>query len=314
MNSELIKKTAVKQVRVAADHAGQRLDNFLVRQLKGVPRAAVYRMIRTGQVRINGGRCTPDHKLRAGEEVRIPPVRALQGGTAIVSATVIDQIRNAVIYADANYVVVDKPSGMAVHSGSNLPWGMVDAVRQGRPNQYVELAHRIDRETSGCVVLARNRPALKHIATQFRDGSIVKKYRCLMNGHLREARITVDAPLLKTRGAHEHLVEIDEEGKDAVTEFRLLQTYRECSYVEAELFTGRTHQIRVHAAHIGLPLAGDERYSTPAALKIWKARGLHRLFLHAHQLAFTSLTGEFINCDSPLPAALRAVLDRLDTG
>lgn len=312
VNSELIKKTSARQVQVSADHAGQRLDNFLARHLKGVPRAAVYRMVRTGQVRINGSRCKPDHKLQAGDEVRIPPVRALDGGTFPISAAVIDQVRKAIIHEDTNYLVINKPSGMAVHSGSNLPWGLVDAVRQGRPGEFIELAHRIDRETSGCVVLARNGPALKHLSARFRDGLVVKKYLCLMDGKLKEARVLVDAPVLKTRQENDHLVEVDEEGKDAVTEFRLLQAYRDCSYVEAELFTGRTHQIRVHAAHLGMPLAGDDRYSSPADLKKWKARGLGRLFLHAQQLGFTSVDGKAINCHAPLPTHLRELLDRLE--
>jgi 23S rRNA pseudouridine955/2504/2580 synthase len=312
VNSELIKKTSARQVKVSADHAGQRLDNFLARHLKGVPKAAVYRMVRTGQVRINGGRCKPDHKLQAGDEVRIPPVRTQDAGPVTVSAAVIDQIRKATLHEDANYLVINKPSGMAVHSGSNLPWGLVDAVRQGRPGEFIELAHRIDRETSGCVVLALNGPALKHLSAQFRDGGVEKRYLCLMDGRLKDARVAVDAPVLKTRLEHEHLVEIDEEGKEAMTEFRLLQAWRDCSYVEAELMTGRTHQIRIHAAHLGMPLAGDDRYSSPAARKKWKARGLNRLFLHAHQLGFESVDGRTVNCHAPLPEALRDVLDRLE--
>lgn len=313
LNSESIKKTSPRLAKVPQDHAGQRLDNFLAKHLKGVPKAAVYRMIRTGQVRINGGRCKPDHKLETGDEVRIPPVRTADSGHASVSAAVIGQVRSAVIHEDTHYLVINKPSGMAVHSGSNLPWGLIDAVRQGRPGEFVELAHRIDRETSGCVVLARNGPALKHLAAQFRDGTTVKKYLCLMDGQMPEARISVDAPVLKTRGEHEHVVGIDEDGKEALTHFRLLHAYRHCSYAEAELCTGRTHQIRVHAAHLGLPLAGDERYSNPGSLKKWKARGLNRLFLHAHQLGFESITGEAINCHAPLPPALRELLDRLES-
>ena len=312
LNSESIKKTSARLLKVAQDHTGQRLDNFLAKHLKGVPKTAVYRMIRTGQVRINGGRCKPDHKVQAGDEVRIPPVRALDSEPAAVSVAVIGQVRHAILHEDAHYLVINKPSGMAVHSGSNLPWGLIDAVRQSRPSEYVELAHRIDRETSGCVVLARSGPALKHLAAQFRDGDIVKKYLCLMDGRVKEARVTVDAPVLKIRGEHQHVVGIDEEGKDALTHFRLLQAYSDCSYVEAELFTGRTHQIRVHAAHLEMPLAGDERYSSPAAVKKWRARGLNRLFLHAHQLGFESITGQTINCHAPLPPALREVLDRLE--
>ncbi len=309
LKSESIKKCAVRRVEVSPDRDGQRIDNFLSTQLKGVPKPAIYRMIRTGQVRINGKRCKPERKLAAGDEVRIPPARTLDSGPFTVSAAVINQVQAAILYEDANYLVIDKPSGMAVHSGSHLPWGLIDAVRQARPGEYVELAHRIDRETSGCVALARTGHALAHLAAQFRNGTVVKRYLCLLDGRMKETRLAVDAPLLKVRQGDEHMMETDEEGKQALTHFRLLQAFADCSYAEAELFTGRTHQIRVHAAHIGLPLAGDDRYGSAAALKKWKARGLKRLFLHAHHLSFESLSGAAIDCNSLLPDSLRRVLD-----
>jgi 23S rRNA pseudouridine955/2504/2580 synthase len=312
LNTEANKKNGVRHVEVSPDHAGQRVDNFLARQLKGVPKAGVYRMIRTGQVRINGKRCKPEHKLVAGDAVRLPPARTQEDGSARVSASVLEQVRQAVVYEDAHYLVINKPSGMAVHSGSGLPWGLIDAVRQAWPGQYAELAHRIDRETSGCVLLARSGDALRHLAAQFREGTIVKQYLCLLDGVMQEARAVVNAPLLKVRSDQEHSMDVDAEGKDALTHFRLLQAYAGASYVEAEIFTGRTHQIRVHAAHLGLPLAGDNRYSSADSQKKWKERGLNRLFLHAHHLVFTSLPGEKIECHAPLPAALCAVLDAIE--
>jgi 23S rRNA pseudouridine955/2504/2580 synthase len=311
LKSESIKKNAVRRVKVSPDRDGQRIDNFLGTQMKGVPKPAIYRMIRTGQVRINGKRCKPEHKLAAGDEVRVPPVRSLDHGPVCVSAAVINQVQAAILYEDVNYLIIDKPSGMAVHSGSALPWGLIDAVRQARPGEYVELAHRIDRETSGCVVLARNGQALGHLSAQFRNGTVVKHYLCLLDGRMKEARVVVDAPLLKVRQGDEHMMETDDEGKQALTHFRLLQTFADCSYAEAELFTGRTHQIRVHAAHIGLPWAGDDRYGSAAALKKWKARGLKRLFLHAHHLRFESLSGVAISCNSLLPDGLRRVLEHI---
>ena len=305
-------KFAVRHVKVPSERAGQRIDNYLLALLKGVPKAAVYRIIRTGQVRINGKRCKPEHKVADGDEIRIPPVR-VDDGTAppVVSDAVLAQVDAAVLHEDPHYLVINKPAGMAVHSGSGLPWGLVDAVRQGRPDEYVELAHRIDRETSGCIVLARSGPALRHLAEQFRDGTVVKKYLCLMDGRLKEARVDVDAPLLKVQDTGEHHMEADDEGKAALTRFRALDNFGDSSFVEAELFTGRTHQIRAHAAHLGLPLAGDDRYSPPAVLKKWRARGLKRLFLHAQQIGFTSIDGEAIHCHAALPSDLRAVLDRL---
>lgn len=311
LKSESIKKYAVRRVEVSPDRDGQRIDNFLGTQLKGVPRSAIYRLIRTGQVRVNGKRCKPDHKLAGGDEVRIPPVHGRDDGPVTVSDAVVKQVRSAILYEDADYLVIDKPSGMAVHSGSQLPWGLIDALRQAKPGEYLELAHRIDRETSGCVALARNGRALGHLSAQFRNGQVVKHYLCLMDGRLKEARVDVDVPLRKIRLGDEHLVEPDDAGKPALTHFRLLQAFTDCSYVEAELFTGRTHQIRVHAAYLGLPLAGDERYGEAKMLKKWKARGLNRLFLHAHHLSFKSPDGRTVACHSVLPDALRRVLDQL---
>jgi len=312
LNSESIKKSAVRQVVVSPDRDGQRIDNFLNTQIKGVPKSAIYRIIRTGQVRVNGKRCKPGYKLAVGDVVRIPPVHVKQTGQVTVSEAVVEQIRAAILHEDSDYLVIDKPSGMAVHSGSQLPWGLIDVVRQMRPGEYLELAHRLDRETSGCIALARNGRALGHLSGQFRGGQVTKRYLCLMNGCLKEDRVDVDEPLRKIRVGNEHEVETDESGKPALTRFRLLQAFSDCSYVEVELYTGRTHQIRVHAAHLGLPLAGDARYGPAKMLRKWKARGLNRLFLHAHQLSFESLGGDLITCHSALPDPLRRVLDGLD--
>ncbi len=235
LKSQSIKKSDVKRVCVSSDRAGQRLDNFLSTQMKGVPKSAIYRLIRTGQVRINGGRCKPDRKLATGDEVRIPPVRSREDVPVTVSAEVMEQVRCAILYEDANYLVIDKPSGMAMHSGSHLPWGLIDAVRQARPGEYIELAHRIDRETSGCVVLARNGPALGRLSEQFRSGTVVKHYLCLLDGRLKEARVAVDVPLLKKHFGDEHLVEADAGGKQALTHFRLLQAFADCSYVGSRI-------------------------------------------------------------------------------
>jgi 23S rRNA pseudouridine955/2504/2580 synthase len=199
-----------------------------------------------------------------------------------------------------------------VHAGSGLPWGVIDALRQDRPGEYLELVHRLDRETSGCLVLARNGQALGHLSAQFRDGAVRKRYLCLLDGRLPEAVVEVDAPLARGNGEARGAVEVHDEGKASRTRFRLLQAFRDCSYVEAELFTGRTHQIRAHARHLGLPLAGDRKYADRAALKKWKARGLGRVFLHAHRLGLNGPAGEELEFTAPLPASLRDVLDRLE--
>ena len=307
------KSSGAHLVEVDSDRAGQRLDNFLSGKLKGVPRSAVYRMIRTGQVRINGGRCKAASRLEEGDKVRIPPAHTRDKGEVVVSDRVMQQIEDAIIYESQDLIVVNKPSGMAVHSGSGLPWGLIDAIRQNRPEEYVELVHRLDRETSGCLVLARNGAALNALSAQFRDGQVQKRYLCLMNGQMRESVIEVDAPLRKVQSGNTGQVEVDEEGgKPALSRFQLLQSYRDCSYAEVELFTGRTHQIRAHAKHIGLPLAGDDRYASRESLKKWKKRGLGRIFLHAHRLGLKTPSGESLVCDAPLPAPLRKALDGLE--
>jgi 23S rRNA pseudouridine955/2504/2580 synthase len=306
------KSSGAYLVEVDSDRAGQRLDNFLAGKLKGVPKSAVYRMIRTGQVRINSGRCKASSRLEEGDKVRIPPAHTRDKGDIIVSERVIQQLEDAIIHETSDLLVINKPSGMAVHSGSGLPWGLIDAIRQSRPGEYVELVHRLDRETSGCLILARSGPALSALSTQFRDGQVQKRYLCLMNGQMHQAVIEVDAPLRKVQSADQGLVEVSDQGKPALTRFHLLQDYRDCSYAEVELFTGRTHQIRAHAKHMGLPLAGDDRYASRESLKKWKKRGLGRIFLHAHRLGLNAPSGEALTFDAPLPTPLRKVLDGLE--
>lgn len=302
----------VQLVQVSADRDGQRLDNFLSARLKGLPRSALYRIIRTGQVRINGGRCKPATRVREGDKVRIPPARTHERGDVPISDRVCRQLRDAVLFENGDLLVLNKPSGMAVHAGSGLPWGVIDVVRQNYSGEYIELAHRLDRETSGCLVLARNRATLNHLTRLFRDGLVQKHYLCLMNGDMTETLIEVDAALKKVQSGAERQVVVDPEGKPAITRFRRLQAYPGCTYAEAELLTGRTHQIRVHACHLGLPLAGDIKYATTESVKQWKAKGLHRIFLHAQRVGFEAASGEPMEFNARLPENLRAVLDGLE--
>jgi 23S rRNA pseudouridine955/2504/2580 synthase len=308
MNSQAQKTMAVQQVEVSKDRDGQRLDNFLGNFLKGLPKAALYRLIRTGQVRVNGGRAKPERKLQAGDLVRIPPARVNEPGQVSISAEVIKQLQAAILYQDKDFLVLDKPVGMAVHSGSGLPWGVIDVLRQTRPGEFIELAHRIDRETSGCLLLARNGQALRHLSGQFRDGSVKKRYLCLMDGRLPEDLVTVNVPAGKDSWDEETESLSENQGKEALTRFRRLQDYPDYSYVEAEIFTGRTHQIRQHAKHLGLPLAGDPKYASKADLKWWKSRGLKRMFLHAHHIEFLDMQNEPVIVNSNLPDNLRSVL------
>lgn len=301
----------VSTVTVDSNRDGQRIDNFLSAQLKGVPRSLVYRIIRTGQVRINGKRCKPATRICEGDLVRIPPAKTREEGSADISQKVRDLVNSRILYQDTDLLVVNKPAGMAVHGGSGLPWGLIDVVRQERPGQFIELVHRLDRETSGCLVLALNGDSLQNVSTQFREGKVEKRYFCLLEGLMPQDVVDVRAPLSRVQAGQRRLVEVSEQGKSAHTRFRLLQAFGARSFAEAELFTGRTHQIRAHARHLGMPLAGDDKYADRDSVREWRKRGLKSLFLHCHRLVFTNNHGELQEFNAPLPGGLRRVLDSL---
>jgi 23S rRNA pseudouridine955/2504/2580 synthase len=305
---------AARTVTVGDEEADRRLDNFLLARLKGVPRTHVYRMIRSGEVRVNSRRAGPQRRLEPGDKVRIPPVRssprAVRQAMSPQSARWIEE---RILYEDADLLVVDKPSGLAVHGGSGVSLGVVELLRAARPNEKaIGLAHRLDRDTSGCLLLARKASSLKKLQAQFREGSVEKNYLALLVGTLRAAERMVEAPLLTTerRGGERH-VRVDPAGKAARTRFTVERRLAGATLVRVTLLTGRTHQIRVHAASIGLPLAGDERYGLspdPVASRI----GLRRLFLHASSLAFESPCDErVIRVESPLPDDLATPLGLL---
>lgn len=301
----------VQIVDVDASRAGQRLDNFLASRFPGVPRSLVYRIIRTGQVRVNGGRAKPMQKLRAGDRVRIPPVKVQRNGPPRVPDRVVRSLEQGLLYEDDDLLVVDKPAGMAVHSGSGVDWGVVDALRQSRPNEDIDLVHRLDRDTSGVLVLARNRPALLRLQEQFKQRTVTKRYFTLLQGHLSEDRVVVDQPLGRRERGGERMIEVDRDGKPAVTEFRRIEVHGAATLVEARPITGRTHQIRAHAVFLDAPCAGDARYLDRDSLKAWRDRGLERLFLHATALEIPDAREGTRIFSSPLPPDLRRVLDRL---
>jgi 23S rRNA pseudouridine955/2504/2580 synthase len=310
MSSESISPGA-HTVTVSEHRAGQRLDNFLAGRLPGLPRAALYRFIRTGQVRVNGGRARPSRRLEAGDRVRIPPARQARAKAPEVPPAVLRAITAAILFEDGELLVLDKPAGLAVHGGSGVRWGIIDAIRQLRPDAAPELVHRLDRETSGCLLVAKNAAVLRHLHGQFRRNQALKRYFCLLDGPLPQDRTVVDEPLAKIERSGERLMVAGRGGKPASTEFRLLERYGACSYVEALPLTGRTHQIRAHATFLGLPLAGDARYSARARLDFWKGKGLHRLFLHAHALVIEDSRGGQRQFSCALPQELRRILDVL---
>ena len=301
----------VSHVEVTQDRDGQRLDNFLMARLKGVPRSVIYRVIRKGQVRINGGRAKPASRLKAGDLVRVPPAPGRKDGTADIPPKVLQLLNQSVCFENNNIMVINKPAGMAVHGGSGLSWGVIDVVRKMRPGRKVDLVHRLDRETSGCLLLALDGEALRDLNQQVIDNQIDKRYLCLLDGQLKESVVDVNEPIGKTERAGERFMQVDPEGKSAHTTFRMLQNYGPCSFIEAQLHTGRTHQIRVHAAHLGMALVGDKKYACPDRQKHWREKGVKRLFLHAQQLKFRTLDGTEQLVNSQLPGDLKTFMDSL---
>jgi len=304
--------SGVKLVEVTQDRDGQRLDNFLSVRLKGVPRSVVYRIIRTGQVRVNGGRAKPATRLETGDVVRIPPAVVREGNSGKIPPAVMQLLSESICYEGQGVMVVNKPAGMAVHSGSGLSWGVVDVIRKLREGINVDLVHRLDRDTSGCLLLALGGDALRELNTQIGSNKIEKRYLCLMDGKLKQDLVEVNEPIGKFERSGQKFMRVDPEGKPAQTTFRLIQNYAEYSFAEAHLHTGRTHQIRVHAAHLGIPLAADDRYSSRARQKFWKSQGLKRIFLHAHQIQFYTGDGEKQMVNAPLPDELSGLLGKLE--
>ena len=229
----------------------------------------------------------------------------------VVSQGIRDQVAASIVHEDDDMLVVNKASGMAVHSGTGLAWGLIDAVRQLRPEKSIELVHRIDRETSGCLILACNGSTLGHLSEQFRKGQVKKRYLCLLTGKLPQAVVEVNAPILADQKGGEKHMRIDESGRHAVTRFTCLHQYAGACYASADIETGRTHQIRVHAQSIGMALAGDKRYAKASQLRMWRKLGLRRLFLHAAELTITTNSGEQMTFGAPLPEALKRTLERL---
>jgi 23S rRNA pseudouridine955/2504/2580 synthase len=305
----------VRLLRIGEEADAQRIDNFLMKHLKGVPKSHIYRLLRSGQVRVNGKRIKQNFRLSVGDEVRIPPVRTSQTATpGKLSDQQKQRLNDAILYEDKRLLVINKPSGIAVHGGSGISLGVIEQLRLLRPDEKgLELVHRLDRATSGLLMIAKRRSALRTLHTLQRENRIRKSYLALVAGDWPGNRMRVDAPLKKNllRGG-ERIVTVDEEGKPASTLFRIKEQFRDCMLVEAELLTGRTHQIRVHAAHLGTPIIGDEKYGDDEINRRYRQLGLKRLFLHAWQLAFEwDEEGEMLKLVAPLEPALEQLLTTL---
>lgn len=306
---------AVRHLEVGPGEDGQRIDNFLLRELKGVPRSHVYRLLRKGEVRVNGRRARPEKRLEAGDVVRLPPVRmAAEEAPTRVPDPVLAMVRAAVIHEDERILALDKPPGLAAHGGSGLSFGAIEALRADRPGVDLELVHRLDRDTSGVLVVAKDRGSLRILHALLREGEVSKTYLALLKGKWTLGRKRIDAPLMtNVRQGGERVVKVHVEGKAAASTFQPVEPFgSRATLVDVEIHTGRTHQIRVHAAFSGHPVAGDDKYGDREFNTAMKELGLRRMFLHARSMAFTwPDSGKKCRIDASLPGDLQAVLGRL---
>jgi 23S rRNA pseudouridine955/2504/2580 synthase len=311
-----LSKDSVNQLTVDEAGEGQRIDNFLLRILKGVPKSHIYRILRSGEVRVNRKRARPDVRLAVGDLLRIPPIRTGTQSEAFERPAAPASF--PILYEDDALIAIDKPAGIAVHGGSGIAFGLIEQLRAGRPNaKFLELVHRLDRDTSGVLLIAKKRSSLVALHKALREGRVDKRYLVLVKGTWRDARRQVELPLTKFLTADgERRVRVERDGgKTARTVFYLRKGLPEpepaMTLLEAELHTGRTHQIRVHLTHLGFPLAGDDKYGDFPWNKTLGRRGLKRMFLHAWKLAVTHPDGvRELVLESPLPDDLQSFLSR----
>ena len=306
-----LSKDSVNWLEVGDEAEGQRIDNFLLRIAKGVPKSHIYRILRSGEVRVNKGRVPAEYRLQLGDRLRVPPMRtAERPSQAAVPAREFE-----IAFEDEALIVVDKPAGVAVHGGSGVSFGVIEQLRRARPQaKFLELAHRLDRDTSGLLVVAKKRAALTRLHDLFRDGGISKRYLALVKGRWRNELQHVRLPLHKYLTAEgERRVSVDAEGKASHSIVRLVARWENFSLVEVELKTGRTHQIRVHLAHLGFPIAGDDKYGDFPLNKVLQKTGLGRMFLHAAKLALPHpLSGAPVSLEAALPKELRGFVDIIE--
>ena len=289
---------------MAEDEAGQRIDNYLAARLKGVPKSRIYRILRSGEVRINSKRVQASDRVAGGDRIRIPPVRVAERETTAPPP----RLHPAILFEDDALLAIDKPAGLAVHGGSGIAHGVIESLRAMRPEaRFLELAHRLDRETSGVLLLAKKRSALTELHRMLRDREVDKRYVAGVAGRFRNERQRVRLALAQRRTAQGKHVSVSEEGQEAETVFRRLGRGERFSLLEAQLLTGRTHQIRVHLAHLGHPVLGDEKYGDFALNRELRKLGLKRMFLHAARLALRHpLSGAGLEITAALPAELHA--------
>jgi len=309
---QLPNKPQVRFVTIDEGREGQRLDNFLLAELGRPPKSVIYKMIRKGEVRINKGRCKPDNKLHVGDVVRIPPFAVDEDRPVQVGDRTLDSVKQAILLDNSDFMIINKPSGLAVHGGSGLKFGLIEALRQLFPElKQMELVHRLDRDTSGCIVVAKKRSALREFHRMLREGEMDKRYWALVDGRWPTRKKIVNAPLKKNElRSGERVVRVSADGKESLTEFQVLRRFTEATLIEAKPITGRTHQIRVHAQHAGHALIGDDKYCEDEINQRYRDKGIRRLFLHAHSLTFAWKKG-VVSIEAPLDEELLAALEDL---
>ncbi|MDE0283937.1 MAG: RluA family pseudouridine synthase [Gammaproteobacteria bacterium] len=308
------KKSKPENITVGADQAGRRIDNFLISRLGRIPKSRIYQMLRRGEVRVNGGRIKPDYRLQEGDDIRIPPLyEQLKTTPDEPPARLVEMIKTCVIYEDERLVVINKPASLVVHAGSGSAFGVIELLRAlYRQEQDLHLIHRLDKETSGCLLIAKNMVILRQVNHALKNGDVRKEYDALLRGRLHEKKIRVNSPLQRHRNQlGEGRVRVEGRGKTALSEFKPVEVYSDATHVKVRIGTGRTHQIRVHAASIGHPVAGDGKYGNREFNRKMRSLGLKRMFLHAGKISVPELkaTGEY-QFSAPLPADLEEILKR----
>lgn len=305
----------MQKVTVNDDDSGQRIDNYLQRVTGGLPRSKLYKMIRKGELRVNGKRVKPEYRLQAEDLVRIPPIYVDEKPkVGALSPRLAKLLKSAVIYEDDALLVMNKPAGLAVHGGSGINIGLIEALRQLRPEaRCLELVHRLDRDTSGCLMIAKKRSMLRRLHANLREGHIKKFYHALVVGQWDKTVAEINAPLVKNQLASgERYVKVDKEGRRSITRFSVLQSNTSASLLDIGLLTGRTHQIRVHTQYAGHPIIGDEKYGASADNQRFKASGLSRLHLHARRLRFqTPATDEWVEVEAPYDEAFHQAIAKV---
>ena len=299
---------------ISATREGQRIDNYLFTQLKGVPKGLIYRLLRTGKIRVNGKRVKQTYRLQLNDEIKIPEIRSSQHLPVKISEKIKQQVNESIIFESEEIIAINKPSGLAVHPGSKISYGVIEVMRALRPDaEFLELVHRLDRETSGCLLVAKNKTILNELHGLLKTSAIEKKYVLLVKGEWNLGEKVVDAPL-QSKGQNDDVDDGKNRIKDAYTTFQPLEYYNDFTLLNAQIETGRTHQIRIHAAHLGFPIAGDSKHGDFAFNRTCKKMGLKRMFLHASELAFQlESTPKRINIQAQIDNELKRFIEGLDS-